>query len=720
MADSDNDSFHSAGEEDAPPLPRKSGGDSLTRTPPSAGSSHGASTKKEARNTGKSSAKKAKGKKGKKKNAAVLDEKGDNSEELKGNIPLEEPVGGQQQTKVLPHSDVQEVGQKPTAADSKVASGAESELGLDEPERETWLVKEPEHRPEGKDLKEQDELSPIREDSQLKNERAENTGDAEAKTKSQVPQEGEEITHPEEDREQLLGTGTKMEQDAIKDEPSKTGKQIGESASSASSKPGDCATEAEASVTEKSAAGALGRLTGEKPAEKKSSGGSWGWGGWGASLVSSVSAVGHGLSSVIENVESSLGLPKPQELTDQEKREQQFIVTSDEQGDGKEGEKEDGDQREETRDPGKGEEMERDGDRQQEEEGENKDLEQDPKDQSSIPSSMKGFLSLGASAITNVVGKTVTGGLDALETIGRKTMDVLQEGDYSVTDRGTEQKGSLAEMLRDAKEEAETAAKEEEEEKERQRAHFGILFDQYQGLAHLEALEMISNQSESKVQGSLSMVSGEDLQSLKTELIEIRDAFQLEDLESEEQPEGSEQDFVNAITEHLFGVSLASTPDKLQRVQRRVHEWLAECKSQQEAGQKQNITELHIKAIETLAEFSSRVIEQFHKACELMLLPQDKEHSKSPVERATSLSKLTSVLVTEVSNQACKFADCLNQEARDREDGEGAADVNPLITNVYLEASNSTSYIQDAFQLVLPVLQMVAIEKKKDSKSETT
>ena len=36
-------------------------------------------------------------------------------------------------------------------------------------------------------------------------------------------------------------------------------------------------------------------------------------------------------------------------------------------------------------------------------------------------------------------------------------------------------------MLRDAKEEAETASKLEEEEKERQRAHFGILFDQYQG-----------------------------------------------------------------------------------------------------------------------------------------------------------------------------------------------------------------------------------------------
>ena len=80
------------------------------------------------------------------------------------------------------------------------------------------------------------------------------------------------------------------------------------------------------------------------------------------------SAAGHGLSSVIENVESSLGLPKPEELTDQEKREQEFIVTSDEQGDETKDTKEDEDRPEERRDPDKGDEIERDGDRQEEDE----------------------------------------------------------------------------------------------------------------------------------------------------------------------------------------------------------------------------------------------------------------------------------------------------------------------------------------------------------------
>ena len=49
----------------------------------------------------------------------------------------------------------------------------------------------------------------------------------------------------------------------------------------------------------------------------------------------------------------------------------------------------------------------------------------------------------------------------------------------------------------------------EAKEKEKQRlaqqltaertAHYGMLFDEYQGLSHLEALEILSNESESKV-----------------------------------------------------------------------------------------------------------------------------------------------------------------------------------------------------------------------------
>lgn len=52
-------------------------------------------------------------------------------------------------------------------------------------------------------------------------------------------------------------------------------------------------------------------------------------------------------------------------------------------------------------------------------------------------------------------------------------------------------------MLREAKEkEKERLAQQLTAERT---AHYGMLFDEYQGLSHLEALEILSNESESKV-----------------------------------------------------------------------------------------------------------------------------------------------------------------------------------------------------------------------------
>ncbi|KAL7981694.1 hypothetical protein Chor_010889 [Crotalus horridus] len=106
---------------------------------------------------------------------------------------------------------------------------------------------------------------------------------------------------------------------------------------------------------------------------------------------------------------------------------------------------------------------------------------------SSSPSGSRGVLVL-------------TGGLDALEFIGKKTMNVLAEGDpgFKKTKILMERTVSLSQLLREAK------------EKEKQRlaqhvtmeptAHYGVLFDEFQGLSHLEALEILSNESEAKSQ----------------------------------------------------------------------------------------------------------------------------------------------------------------------------------------------------------------------------
>lgn len=60
---------------------------------------------------------------------------------------------------------------------------------------------------------------------------------------------------------------------------------------------------------------------------------------------------------------------------------------------------------------------------------------------------------------------------------------------------------SVSQVLREAKEREElqqTAEKESDSEKKAV-AHYGMLFDEFQGLSHLEALEILSRESESKV-----------------------------------------------------------------------------------------------------------------------------------------------------------------------------------------------------------------------------
>lgn len=81
----------------------------------------------------------------------------------------------------------------------------------------------------------------------------------------------------------------------------------------------------------------------------------------------------------------------------------------------------------------------------------------------------------------------VTGGLDVLETIGKKTYDVITEHDpglkrtrHVLFDRGV--KPNLSYVLREAKEQADQAAVLRKEAEEARKVHFGAMFDEYQGM----------------------------------------------------------------------------------------------------------------------------------------------------------------------------------------------------------------------------------------------
>ncbi|XP_019063163.1 protein NOXP20 isoform X3 [Fukomys damarensis] len=346
------------------------------------------------------------------------------------------------------------------------------------------------------------------------------------------------------------------------------------------------------------------------------------------------------------------------------------------------------------------------------------------------------------SALTNVVqntGKSVlTGGLDALEFIGKKTMNVLAESDpgFKRTKTLMERTVSLSQMLREAK------------EKEKQRlaqqltvertVHYGMLFDEYQGLSHLEALEILSNESENKVQSFLASLDGEKLELLKNDLISIKDIFAAKELEGEENQEEQgleekEEEFAHMLTELLFELHVAATPDKLNKAMKKAHDWVEEdqtlvsvdvAKESEEETKKEEkeekaedlqedkkeekrtktIEEVYILSIESLAEVTARCIEQLHKVAELILHGQEEE--KPAEDQAKVLIKLTTAMCNEVASLSKKFTNSLTTVGSNKK----AEVLNPMINSVLLEGCNSTTYVQDAFQLLLPVLQVSHIQ----------
>ncbi|WAQ97998.1 F1142-like protein [Mya arenaria] len=421
-------------------------------------------------------------------------------------------------------------------------------------------------------------------------------------------------------------------------------------------------------------------------AEKK---GGWGW-GWGSSLLevasSSVSTftkeVGEGLHTMMETVESTLNVPDPEELVrgkkeggdaDTSEKGKQDTETS-EKTISKENEK----PKEVTQSDNQSEKAEN---QSPEAEADNQSAESSnqstkTRNQNKSEEAEGWFSSWGVSNISKMVENTsknlVTGSLDVLENIGKKTFDAINERDpglkktrHFLLDRGD--KPNLSASLREAKEQEEVRAQHEKESEEARKAHFGSLFDEFQGLAHLEALEMLSNQCEKSVNALLGSLSPDTLGSIKPTLVQVRANCEVGE---DEEEDVEEQDFEVLVKGYVRDLKIGATPDKL-------------------------IKELHRAAISGLAEFTSKSIEQFHKAGELILL--DRRELSDFVVASETLQRLTKVLCAEEKTDEIK--------------------ISHLVTNIYLEASNSSSYIQDGFQLLLPVLQQATIESSQEQDS---
>ncbi|XP_056118176.1 protein FAM114A2 [Rhinichthys klamathensis goyatoka] len=427
--------------------------------------------------------------------------------------------------------------------------------------------------------------------------------------------------------------------------------------------------------------------------------GGWGyWGSWGKSILSTATAtvatVGQGLTQVIEKAETSLGIPSPEELSAQ---------AEEEKTDGSDSCETNKDEGEKAYGMGGAMGM--------------------------ISSSSMGMLS-SLTTVVQSTGKTViSGGLDALEFIGKKTMDVIAEGDpgFKKTKGLMNRNSTLSQVLREAKEREQQQKAENVSSETDKKAHYGMLFDEFQGLSHLEALEILSRESEAKVKSVLTTLSGEELAKLREELQDIKEPFSLMEFddEVEDDMKGDDgEDFVKELTDVLERLQISTSADKLSKARKNAFNHITNMKLQSESTQqeeeeeekeqetpvtKYSVEEAHLFAITSLAEFTARSIEQFQKTAEMLLHCNTEEATAA--EQAKVLSQVTIVICKEVSLLSKKYTSCLTTIGAN-EKGEV---LNPLITSVFLEASNSASYIQDAFQLLMPVLEVSHIQRTVES-----
>ncbi|CAG9820134.1 unnamed protein product [Phaedon cochleariae] len=391
------------------------------------------------------------------------------------------------------------------------------------------------------------------------------------------------------------------------------------------------------------------------------------WGGWSTWGVSSIlstathsvstltNQVSQGLSNVLEN---SMGIPNPEELAKQHLNEEEKIC-------------------------GILENVEQ-----------NSAVEEDSKDKNYNGfgfGNLSNFVS-GVSNLTKFVehtgNKVINGGLDTLETIGKKTMEVLQEGDPGLKNKRAflkldQDKPVLSQVLKEAKAKAEEENRALQQKNISKKLNYESLFDDYHGLVHLEALEMLSKQCDIKLESLSGACAGDALKEILETLEQVRELCELPDEDDEDQ--STLEEIEEKIESALKEINIKITYDKGISTWKEAENWLNSlqldiCDD----------TEIHQKALQVLAQLTAIAVEQFHKAGELLLI---KEH-RSTADEADSLVLLTTALTSLIGFAAGKFSEKLNARASGTLNKEK---INDLITNVFFEFLHDFTGSQQQF-----------------------
>ncbi|CAF3175885.1 unnamed protein product [Rotaria socialis] len=395
------------------------------------------------------------------------------------------------------------------------------------------------------------------------------------------------------------------------------------------------------------------------------------------SVSTLTNTVSEGFSAVIESVEAGLGAPDPQKLA--EMNQMAFKIK-----------------------------------------GETSDSEDEPEvttnetENDDFVTNQDGWLNaLSIGKLTNTGMKVVAGSLDVLETVGKKTFDVINEADPAL--KGTrgllrkQNQPTLSEIIR----EAETKTKTKTTTTKIEATTFLQLFEKHQGLAHFEALELLSNQSSITLQ---TMSHGNE-----KFLEQINHYFLLEDDDDDQEINNAldsstvydsndnnripsleivSQKFTTYQTQLRSTVSV----DKLLEVYESANQFLTEWDwSDTELDQKT----LSDEAIDSLAILCARIIEYYRKTAELFLMG---------CKSLTSFSidiELLAIYEKQQKDFSNMLAGIPNLFAKYMKQASSGADMpircdiklkQKLLNQMFIQSSSSQTYAFDAYALLKPIV----------------
>ncbi|KAH8358733.1 hypothetical protein KR093_002064 [Drosophila rubida] len=306
--------------------------------------------------------------------------------------------------------------------------------------------------------------------------------------------------------------------------------------------------------------------------------------------------------------------------------------------------------------------------------------------------------------VTTLGTKVLNTGLDTLEGIGKKTMTILQDNDPKLMNKrkllGLEaNKPNLSAVLLEAKKDAdqmEQSLQQLQIEKRKAQLRFDVLFENYCGLVHFEALEILSKESRLKLDTLLDAVSGNALSELQETISEVQELLELEDLECD-----SEGDYEAAeLNERLLAtIADADIGIKFDDVASHWTQCLAWLGSEEATAA--DLEAAYEKSINALSEACALEMCKLHKIAELLLV----KSLHSTANEVDGIVQLCKQFNAHLQGLTQRYAAMLSSKKSSEQEDECKA----RVSTFFAEMLSGVKYIEQAYKLFTPILQMGAV-----------